>query len=118
MVQINPDGTVVDRYGGAPAGNFIALHGINFMAEDMATAVGWQLVTPTTGSNYGSGFAPLRYFIDNVGDVHLSGLVNTAGGLGNAFPILTLPVGRGLMPAASSRGPTTSAARPTDSHRC
>jgi hypothetical protein len=61
---------------------------LNFMADDAQT-INWQTLTLSgLWTNYGNGTAPARYFIDNAGDVHLSGQI----AVGNpAVTLATLP---------------------------
>lgn len=75
--------------------SWFGLNNITFMAEDIQF-VNWQTITLTGGwSNYtgGAGGWPVaRYYIDNVGDIHLSGCI-TGGGIGTPNALTTFPVG-------------------------
>jgi microcystin-dependent protein len=82
--RINPTGEVYYWTGPAVAAT-VSAAGLSWMADDAQT-VTWS--PPSAGffngwSNYGSGTAPLRYYVDNAGDVHLSGVIT--GGTSTQF---------------------------------
>jgi hypothetical protein len=92
-VRVDPSGNV-SMYSGA--NQYVSLDQINFMAEDVNPPT-WHLLTPLSPwTNYGAPGAPLRYCIDAIGEVHVSGLVAAAGNpTGGTGKIVQLPAGLG-----------------------
>ncbi len=59
-----------------------------------AAAEGWQALAFSNGwSNYGSTFEPAAYRKDQLGNVHLRGLITRASAAPTSGPIGTLPAG-------------------------
>ena len=87
-VNIYSNGDVA--VAGNTSGSITSIDGVTFMAED-AQAITWtDLVLKNGWTRYDTTVSPPGYYIDNVGDVHLRGVVK--GGT-SISTIATLPTG-------------------------
>jgi microcystin-dependent protein len=113
-IQVLANGNV-NLFTNGTAGSYISLTGVTFMAEDLV-APAWTSLTSALASGWsaaGSGLAPPRAFIDDCGDMHLSGAITKAGS--STTLALTLPSGfhntdlQDLFLVASGSGTTGTA---------
>ena len=87
IISITSAGVVTFTPSPSSSPSWCSVHNVTFMAED-AQAVNW--VRPALTGGWSNGAAPVGYFVDNAGDIHLCGQA-TGGAIGAANPIFTLP---------------------------
>ena len=74
-----PNGNLYYTDGPTGAGVYVGLGGMTWMAEDLDgdNNPAWTGLALQNGwTNFGQGSPPARYYVDNAGDIHLSGLIN------------------------------------------